>query len=116
MYVLAGLLVDLVHRVSITVILCSAATDDKVVVRDSVSCVEAVVLIAALENVCALLAPDLIVAVTAVHDVIAYTAPLAVIAQTAEERVGTRAADFLVVFCEAPDHVVAAQAVQLVQS
>jgi hypothetical protein len=71
MYYLAGLLVDLVHRVSITVVFCPAGTDDKVVVLDPVSCVEAVILITAPENVISLLAPALIVTVTAVRGVVA---------------------------------------------
>ena len=95
---LASRVVDLARRVSITLIVCSAATDDKVVVHDFVSSVEAVVLITALENVCSLLAVGEIFAITAVRGVGATPAPKVVIVQTAEERVGINAADFLVVF------------------
>jgi hypothetical protein len=96
--VLAGRVVDLARRVSITLIVCSAATDDKVVVHDFVSSVEAVVLITALESVCSLLAVGEIFAITAVRGVGATPAPKVVIVQTAEERVGINAADFLAVF------------------
>jgi hypothetical protein len=96
--VLAGRVVDLARRVSITLIVCSAATDDKVVVHDFVSSVEAVVLITALENVCSLLAVGEIFAITAVRGVGATPAPKVIIVRTAEERVGINAADFLVVF------------------
>jgi hypothetical protein len=76
----------------------SAATGDKVVVRNSVSSVDLVVLITAEENVCSVLAVEAILAVTAVRGVGAMTAPKVVIVQTAEERVGINAADFLVFF------------------
>ena len=68
------------------------------VVRNSVSSLDLVVLITAEENVCSVLAVEAILAITAVRGVGATSAPKVVIVQTAEERVGINAADLLVVF------------------
>src|SRR5215212_11158242 len=95
---LAGRVVDLARRVSITLIVCSAPPMTKSLFTISALPWEAVVLITALESVCSLLAVGEIFAITAVRGVGATPAPKVVIVQTAEERVGINAADFLVVF------------------